>query len=376
MTLEYAMTFRRHIVGNLLVGVFILLLLLATAGCAPRPGAQALSLVPQGETALQHVTIEVASIRGRDANTGNYSDARAPALSYETFTISIPPTHQATQIEWPKSKPDVQTSFVVTDRKILPNLDMSNNQTGSGHRVAGKRDILIFVHGYNYTFSESLFRLAQVAADGNLEEMPILFAWPSAASVLGYVADKDAVTYSRDDLVKLLVDVAADPAVGKITLFGHSMGCWLVAEALRQLRLSGQDKVINRLENVVLAAPDIDIDVFRRQLQTIGTLNPPITLLVSPDDRALRLSEWLAGSRRRVGTTDANDPRVQALAAAYGVRVIDISKVDAVDASNHNRFAALMKVLPRTTKSIFPSLAHAGAFILEPIGATLVASQK
>jgi esterase/lipase superfamily enzyme len=364
------MTARRHIDVSRLAQAFIILLLLTTAGCAPRPGAQALAVVPRSETALMQVTINVASIRARDATTGSYSDARASVLSYETFTISIPPTHKVTQIEWPKSTPDVQTSFVVTDRKILPNLSISNS-----HRAAGKRDILIFVHGYNYTFAESLFRLAQVAADGNLEEMPILFAWPSAASVLGYVADKDAVTYSRDDLVEVLVDVAADPAVGNITLFGHSMGGWLVTEALRQLRLSGQDKVISRLGNVVLAAPDIDLDVFHRQLQTIGTLTPPMTLLVSPDDRALRLSDWLAGSRGRVGTTDATDPRVQTLAAANGVRVIDISNVDALDPSNHNRFAALMKVLPRPTKSIFPSLAHAGAFILEPIGATLVASQ-
>ena len=114
-----------------------------------------------------------------------------------------------------------------------------------------------------------------------------------------------------------LTIVADDPAVGDITLFGHSMGGWLVAEALRQLRLSGQDGVIARLDNVVLAAPDIDIDVFRRQVQTIGALTPPMTLLVSPDDRVLRLSERLAGSRRRVGTTDASDPRVQVLAAAF-----------------------------------------------------------
>jgi esterase/lipase superfamily enzyme len=370
------MTARRHIDVSHLALALILLLLLAAAGCAPRPGAQALTMVPQSETARRLVTIKVASTRVRDAATGNYSDDRAPALSYETFTISIPPTHKVAQIEWPKSTPDVQTSFVVTDRKSLPNLTISNSHRSSGNHVTGKRDILIFVHGYNYTFAESLFRLAQVAADGQLEEMPILFAWPSTASVLGYVADKDAVTYSRDDLVELLVDVAADPAVGNITLFGHSMGGWLVTEALRQLRLTGQDKVINRLGNVVLAAPDIDLDVFHRQLQTIGTLTPPMTLLVSPDDRALLLSEWVAGSRARVGTTDASDPRVQALAAANGVRVIDISKVDAVDASNHNRFAALMKVLPRAPRSLLPSLAHAGAFILEPIGATLVASQQ
>jgi esterase/lipase superfamily enzyme len=361
--------YAKNIDARFWVWRLVLLVFIATAGCAARPGPQALLSVPTAETALRQVTIKVASTRARDAVTGAYTDARAPTLNYESFTVSIPPTHKATKIELPKANSDPMTSFAVTDRKLLPDLRFSAVQG------QGKRDVLIFVHGYNYNFAESLFRLAQVAADGELTEMPILFAWPSAASVVGYIADKDAATYSRDDLVKVLMNVAADPKVGKVTLFGHSMGGWLVAEALRQLRLTGQDKVIARLDNVVLAAPDIDLDVFHRQLQTIGVLTPPITLLVSPDDRALQFSEWLAGSRARVGTTDANSPRVQALAKSNSIRVVDISKLEAQDVSNHNKFVALMNLLPRARKGVFASLSRAGAFILEPIGATLMNSR-
>ena len=181
-------------------------------------------------------------------------------------------------------------------------------------RPCTKADVVIFVHGYNYSFEESLFRLAQLVVDGRLTETPVLFAWPSAASVTGYVSDKDAVTYSRDDLVRVLRDVANDPKVGKITVFGHSMGAWLTVEALRQLRLTGQDAVIGRLNGVVLAAPDIDVDVFRRQMEVIGPLDPPLTLLVSRDDRALKISSRIAGSRDRIGARDVNDPQVQVLA--------------------------------------------------------------
>ena len=356
----------------------LLMLLVAVAGCAPRPGPEALSVIPQDQSAPQQVSITVATNRARDAATGAYSDARSPTLTYEAFTISIPPQHEVAQIEWPKAKPDPQMSFAVTHRKVLPALalDTSPSRSGATASSTGKRDILIFVHGYNYSFAESLFRLAQIAADADLKEQPILFAWPSAASITGYVADKDAVTYSRDDLVGLLTSVAADPGVGNITVFGHSMGGWLVVESLRQLRLTGQDRVIDRLGDVVLAAPDIDIDVFHRQVQTIGALQPPMTLLVSPDDRALRLSRRLAGSRNRVGLTDANDPRVQALATANGIQVIDISSLEALDGSKHNRFATLVKVIPRMADARFSSLAQAGAFILEPISATLVSSYQ
>jgi len=352
------------------------LLLVALVGCAPRPGPEALSVVSPDRSAAQKVTITVATNRARNGVTGAYSDARSATLNYEAFTISVPPAHEVAQIEWPKAKPDLQTSFAVTNRRVLPAplLDTSPSRSSANARSTDKRDILIFVHGYNYNFAESLFRLAQIAADADLTEQPILFAWTSAASVTGYVADRDAVIYSRDDLVSLLTFVAADPGVGNITLFGHSMGGWLVVESLRQLRIAGQDRVIERLGDVVLAAPDIDIDVFHRQVQTIGALQPPMTLLVSPDDRALRLSKRLAGSRNRVGLTDASDPRVQALAAANGIQVVDISSVEALDGSRHNRFAALAKVIPRMTNARFSSLAQAGAFILEPISATLISA--
>lgn len=46
------------------------------------------------------------------------------------------------------------------------------------------------------------------------------------------------------------------------------MGAWLTVEALRQLRLARNDAAINRL-NVILAAPDIDVDVFRSQMEVI-----------------------------------------------------------------------------------------------------------
>ncbi|TYR33577.1 alpha/beta hydrolase [Mesorhizobium microcysteis] len=65
-------------------------------------------------------------------------------------------------------------------------------------------DVGIFVHGYNYNFQQSLFRLAQMQADSGIDAVPILFAWQSEATITGYVSDRDSVTYSRDYLVELL----------------------------------------------------------------------------------------------------------------------------------------------------------------------------
>jgi len=78
--------------------------------------------------------------------------------------------------------------------------------------------------------------MAQAVADGDTEASPILFAWPSEGTIGGYGADKEAVTYSKDFLARVLTLIAEMRNVGEIDLIGHSMGAWLTAEALRQLR--------------------------------------------------------------------------------------------------------------------------------------------
>ena len=130
-----------------------MLILVVAGGCAPRPGPEVLSVVPVGPVAAEPVTIHVATTRQRDA-TGGYSDARSPVLSFEDFTISIPPDHRITRIEWPKAEPDPANSFAVTERRVRTSLEMS---------APRPRDVVIFVHGYNHNFAESLFRLAQIA---------------------------------------------------------------------------------------------------------------------------------------------------------------------------------------------------------------------
>lgn len=356
----------------------LVLTFLALPGCASRPGPEVLAVVPDESAAASFVTIDVVTNRRFDVASRSYSDLRSHKLQLERFTLSVPPNHKLTRIEWAKGDPDPAKNFVVTEREIRPTSELGTASVAAGavRLKPGKRDVVIFVHGYNYNFQESLFRLAQLVADGGLDDAPVLFAWPSAASVTGYVADRDAITYSRDDLAYVLRKLADQSQVGRITVFGHSMGAMLVAEALRQLRLTGQDQTIERLGDVVLAAPDIDIDVFRRQMETIGPLDPPITLLVAPDDRALRISAQLTGSRSRLGSRDVDDPQVQAMSVTNGIQVIDISDVSSPDAMMHSRFVGLVSVFPRMRDEGETMLAQAGAFVLNPLTAVLIPTHQ
>ena len=245
--------------------------------------------------------------------------------------------------------------------------------------LAAKQDddgrVVVFVHGYNNTYAESVLRMAQLMTDNATPGQAILFAWPSDGHLSGYVADKDAATFARDDLARLLTTLADTPRYHDITVIAHSMGCWVTMEALRELRLTGQDRVLDRLGTVILAAPDIDLDVFRSQVAAVGHLEPPLTVLTSPDDRALEFSTRLGGGRDRLGALDVRDPRIQELASAYSVQLIDISNMAATDSLNHDRFigaAAALKNALSPKKSANP-IRKAGAYVLDAVASVLEA---
>jgi len=237
-------------------------------------------------------------------------------------------------------------------------------------RQRARHNLLIFVHGYNNNFQESLYRLAQIYADTGFKGIPVLFAWPSQGQAAAYAVDKDAAAYSREHLVALLTTVTSSPQVGEIMVVAHSMGGMLTADALRELRVRHRDRVIARLNRVVLAAPDIDVDVFRSQVQTIGPLNPPLTVLVSKDDAALRLSSAIGGSRVQAGALDVDNPLVREAALKAKVRIVDISQVQSSgQGMRHDRFVNLAAYYPKLQSQSAADRDGVGTFLFDAANA-------
>jgi esterase/lipase superfamily enzyme len=344
-----------------------LLVTILLGGCAARPGPELLSPTEASIPGARVVTIYVATTRARqDPDSNVFTNGYSRELNYAAFRISIPPEHRAGNIEWPTAAPDPAHSFVTVRQDVLDRRTFERAIAARG----GSRHAGVFVHGFNTNFQEALFRLAQMAADADVGGTPILFAWPSEARVTGYVADKDAVTASRDQLAEVLTMLAHDSAAPEVDVIAHSMGSWLTVEAVRQLRLAHKDGVIGRLR-IVLAAPDIDVDVFRTQMAVIGPLSPPMTVLVSRDDIALSVSSFIAHERPRLGTIDVDDPRVQEAAAKAKLEIVDVSSVKAPDKLHHDRFASLAALYPRLAESEGNGMRRAGAYVFDAVGATL-----
>lgn len=357
----------------------VLFSVLFLSACASRPGPQTLDPRAANVQGARVVTLYLATSRERAGpGVNRYTDIPSETLSYAEYRVSIPPSHKQGLIEYPGERPDPRSDFTVVSVEAL---DRATFLSRIGTRSKGKRgDLSIFVHGFNTNLAEAVFRQAQLAADANdpeLDDVSVLFAWPSAGSISGYLADKATATASRDQLTDLLaMAVTARPA-GEITLIAHSMGGWLTSEALRQLKLTGKQTVLDRLK-VVLAAPDIDGIVFLAQMQKIGRMKKPMTILVSKDDIALSVSGFLSLDQMRIGSIDISDPRVQAGAKEVNIQFIDISSVQTDDTFKHNGFAALAAIYPEMRKQSDRGgdalrLGQAGVFVFDAVGRTLTA---
>ncbi len=300
------------------------LLLVAVAACAQRGTA----VIDPAARGVGHIeTVFVGTTRGQDAETGaEFGITRSFDERYARYDVSIPPEHEPGKITWPKRHraPDPARDFLTADREIYSGSAAFRSDLSRALRAApkGRREAFIFVHGYNTTFAEGIYRLAQLGQDLGTESVLVSYSWPSRASVLGYVYDRDSVLFARDGLERLLQDVAASGAE-RIFIVGHSLGGHLTMETLRQMALSGDDHALSRISGVALMSPDIDVDVFQSQARSIGTLPQPFFIFTSQRDRALSLSARLTGEGDRLG--NVKDP---AQVGNLQVTLIDTSAFD------------------------------------------------
>lgn len=331
------------------------LVLLPLAACA---GHKNMSFVDAVAFTGQTQSIFAVTNRAAAETIEIFDGRRGGALSYDSYAISIPPSHKPGKVEWAMGKPDPKINFVTAGRASYSS--GAEFKAAVNRAVVGKsaleREAVVFIHGYNTSYSESIYRLAQIKHDFKVSGLAIDYSWPSAAKTQYYIYDRDSVTLSRDGLQSLL-ELLADTDVSKITLVGHSMGSFLTVETLRQLSMLKVRKVQDKLGPVILMSPDIDVDVFKSQIKRIDPLPKPFIVFTSSKDKALRLSALLTGQKVRLGSlselSEIGDDKIT---------VVDVSKFSGGDKLDH--FAVATS--PTLITLINGILANGGGAFLEP----------
>ncbi len=327
---------------RLRVLAWVLLAPLALAACGT-PRVLDVSTKPSTDIAGK-VEIFVASTREPSPEPVYFSGERGPRLAFARLDFTIPPNHKAGELELPDSGPsDPEKHFAVTR---VQRLDLApivaDVRREILRRPASQRDVLVFVHGFNTNFADAAYRFAQIVHDSGFKGVPVLFTWPSRGQLLAYPYDRESAYYSRDFLELNLRAIARDLGTTRMDILAHSMGTLLTLESLRQASIRGDGSFGGKLRDVMLAAPDVDLDVFKTLMRQIKR---PVTVFVSADDRALDFSRRFAGDKTRLGAVSAKDTEIIAELDKLGARIIDLSEVASGDSFNHAKFASSPKVV-------------------------------
>jgi esterase/lipase superfamily enzyme len=322
--------------------------LIVLAGCAGRPEGV---LVPSGKVApgVSTVDLLVATTRAPSSQPGVlFSGERGSELAVSDIVVSIPPDdkRKVGQVQWPKKLPaDPMKDFSTVSVKPIDGAKAADGWLG--RNLPKSRRVLIFVHGFNNRYEDAVYRFAQIVHDSKTDAAPVIFTWPSRASIFDYSYDKESTNYSRDALEELLRAAVNTPEVGEITIMAHSMGTWLAVETLRQMAIR-DGRVPKKIQQVILASPDLDVDVFGQQMRAIGKDKkdrPNFTLFVSRDDRALTLSRRISGNVDRLGQINPAEEPYRSMLENQGITVLDLTALKSGDRLNHGKFAESPEVV-------------------------------
>ena len=273
--------------------------------------------------AIREINVYFATNRNKVGNASRvtFGGERADELSvgYASVWISEPSASATARApssagSRPSASPDETTAVT---RLVIKNVTKTTDQelvraaapqVRSSARYPGRA--LIFVHGFNVSFDNALFRAAQIAYDLNFDGPVFLFSWPSRgeAGALGSVLAIRHYPYDResaDEAVQYFVDFlkgdVAKAGATKIDLIAHSMGNKPMLEALERLQNDTAARQALKIGEVVMAAPDVEVSRFKQLIKAAHALGAQLTLYASANDNALRVSQWVWGGGKRAG---------------------------------------------------------------------------
>ncbi len=317
------------------------------AGCSGASTEGNLIPANSSDADARRAEILIASTRVRSDKPYLFTHERSSPVNYQKVELSIPANHRAGSIEKPRQGP----GNPATEFTALSNIELNKKEfetRASTASAKGKGEVTVFVHGFNTTHEQAVFILGQIVVDADTSGAFVVFSWPSRGRVLDYLTDRESAMFSRDRLELVLRSLAKQPGVRRINILAHSMGAFLTMETLRQAKLRGDGEFSGKLNAVVLASPDIDLDVFRSQLDVIGKRSKPMIVLGSRDDRALAWSRFLSGDVERLGVANPDSIEAKREIVERGLTVIDLTAVEGNDPDNHSKFAAR----PETVKFV------------------------
>ncbi len=231
---------------------------------------------------------------------------------------------------------------------------------------APRKEVVIFVHGYNNKFDDAAYSTGNICRFLGADFVCVILSWPAGGTsgfLFGYNVDRESGEFAVADMRKAIRAIGETKGVAKVHIIAHSRGTDVAASALQQLGIASYATKSSlgqslKIGNIILASPDIDVDVAAAKILTIasdpdlpyGSTSRPkgvfsqgdlhLTIYSSPNDKALELSGLLFGSVIRLGQLDPTK-RLAEMAQAppdLGGAVDFIAFKDSSNFLGHNYF--------------------------------------
>ncbi|MFO0829681.1 MAG: alpha/beta hydrolase [Phycisphaerales bacterium] len=352
---------------ELLVLAFVFLRLVGCSGPTKLPvapnvlrdgsGSQMLAEIPPDQHVVDMPIIfltDRARVGEPDAPV-SYGSKRSPSLAFGVATVSLDPVPTWDELLEASGSAADDHRYALTVRKIeeLENFSVTaesfefydgnlryrpevkeainrkiaefTDLVRAGLAVTGHKDVYIYVHGVDNSFDDAIRRAAILWHYIGRQGVFVAYAWPAGwGGVFGYFYDRESGEFTVHHLRRFISEIAKIPEVERIHIIAHSRGCDVVTTALREINLEcvarGQSTQKElKLETLVLAAADVDVDVFGQRLfmQNLAVVAKRFVVYSSSKDSAVGLADWLFSSNARLGTVSKRDvqPATQELLA-------------------------------------------------------------
>lgn len=343
--------------------ILVITIVSFAAGCAdhtPLPvtphaltdgsGAKALSELPPAEQTPEMKILYVSDREPTgEAGSIKYGFGRSRGVGYGTATVSIrPDTDWKTLVERagkPEKSEDswLEVTNVHEGGRFTPTINLMeagpkglqlsaaglatrDAEFKAAEKLLGSRltatqsgDVYLYIHGFSNSFDDAVTRLAGVWHHLGRKGVPIAYTWPAGrGGMFGYFYDRESSEYTIYRLKQTVLLIAECPQVKRLHIIAHSRGTDVAVNALRELtleaRAAGKDpQQALKLETIILAAPDIDTEIFMQRfiIENVAASARQLVIYASPEDSALGWATWLFSGGVRVGSTQLTNLKPQ-----------------------------------------------------------------
>ena len=251
-------------------------------------------------------------------------DCRRPPAAEMTY-------HRATKPWFGATSADGQSTFHSQDEWLK-----SAKQRFENAAIGGRPPVL-FIHGYNNDQEQALDRARAISTALSGDRPVIALTWPSYASKARYYWDEANTEWVIVGSRQILAGLAA--SVPRVIIVAHSMGSRMAIDLARMLR---RPDGTTPVEQLILAAPDVDREALANELQNAKPIAGRVTIYASRNDQALSAS-WRAHGQARAGDLSAwvkgQDPGHPYFKDIASVDVVDTTDVS-LDFVSHDAFIA------------------------------------